>query len=169
MEGKQQAIVMLESGDSAKTSRRAFLRHCGAAALVVGGVVGARPANAAPMVSGSEAVHDTTRLTRTSGVENFHYATFVPLLNSRFRLQHETGTATLELTGARESRHNDLARGMEQFTLTFHGAGQLLPDGIYQFSHRQLGDFLLFIMPTGHDKQGHYYRAVFNRRLRAAR
>lgn len=160
----------MESEPQVRTSRRAFIACCGGAALAVGGTLAAGPANAAPMITDSATKRDPLQPAQISGLENFHYATFTALLNSRFRMQHEGGNATLTLVAVKESKHNDPARGIEQFSLTFRGPGRLsLPQDCYQFSHRQLGDFMLFVVPSGDDKQGHYYQAVFSRIPRAAR
>ena len=38
----------------------------------------------------------------------------------------------------------------------------LLPQGTYTFSHRELGDVLLFLVPMGPEDGGHWYNVVVN-------
>ena len=52
----------------------------------------------------------------------------------------------------------------EEFTLTFRGPLELfLGQGIRPFTHDQMGEFELFIVPIKQDADGFYYEVIFNR------
>lgn len=52
----------------------------------------------------------------------------------------------------------------EEFTLQFRGPlDMFLGQGVRNFTHEQMGQFELFIVPIKQDAQGFYYEAVFNR------
>jgi hypothetical protein len=52
----------------------------------------------------------------------------------------------------------------EEFSLVFRGPlDAFLGQGVRPFSHEQLGDFELFIVPIRQDDKGFYYEAIFNR------
>ena len=52
----------------------------------------------------------------------------------------------------------------EEFALEFRGPlNAYLGQGIRNFSHDQMGQFELFIVPIKQDEQGFYYEAIFNR------
>jgi hypothetical protein len=49
------------------------------------------------------------------------------------------------------------------FSLVFHGPGDMpLDQGTYQFEHRRVGSFALFITPLFPDANARYYETVFN-------
>lgn len=93
-------------------------------------------------------------------LENLTLPVFARHLQTRFRVDAETGPATeLELIQA-EDRGSTPRQ--EQFSLLFRGP-VFLPQHIYSLSHDQLGQFGLFLVPVGKDGQGYLYQAVFNR------
>ena len=52
----------------------------------------------------------------------------------------------------------------EEFALEFRGPlNMFLGQGVHNFSHDQMGQFELFIVPIKQDEQGFYYEAIFNR------
>ena len=52
----------------------------------------------------------------------------------------------------------------EEFTLEFRGPlDKFLNQGVRNFTHEQMGEFELFIVPVKQDAQGFYYEAIFNR------
>lgn len=52
----------------------------------------------------------------------------------------------------------------EEFTLQFRGPlDMFLDQGIRNFTHDQMGQFELFIVPIKQDQQWFYYEAIFNR------
>jgi len=48
------------------------------------------------------------------------------------------------------------------FELTFRGGGEILPQGLYQFTHEVMGDVVIFIVPAAKDDKGVQYCATFN-------
>lgn len=82
--------------------------------------------------------------------------------NSRFqvRLDQDTGV-DLELIDVSELK---LYPQQEEFTILFRGPlNAFLGQGLANFTHDQMGEFELFIVPIRQDGQGFYYEAVFNR------
>jgi uncharacterized protein DUF6916 len=63
------------------------------------------------------------------------------------------------------------SRGVEQFSLVFHGApGVGLGEGTHAFTHRQLGAFDLFIVPIGPaNRPRTVFQACFSRHQTASR
>ena len=52
----------------------------------------------------------------------------------------------------------------EEFSLQFRGPlDRFLDQGVRNFSHEQMGQFELFIVPIKKDAQGFYYEVIFNR------
>ena len=52
----------------------------------------------------------------------------------------------------------------EEFALQFRGPlDMFLDQGVRNFTHDQMGEFELFIVPIKQDAQGFYYEAIFNR------
>lgn len=159
-----------------KTSRRGFLAHLAGAALAASGALAVLPAgnasvrrlNAMPQPVGSAPSEKSFPAHGGKGaLDHFHYETFLPHLNSRFRIRE--AATELELIGVTVSKYNNPSKGIEQFRLTFRGPGALsLEENTYTLAQAHLGEFPLFILPTGHDKQGRYYQAVFTRIPRTA-
>jgi len=56
------------------------------------------------------------------------------------------------------------AAKLDTFALHFHGTGEALPQGTYEFEHRSLGKFSLFIVPSGATT----YAAIISHLLSAA-
>lgn len=48
------------------------------------------------------------------------------------------------------------------FQLIFRRAGEVLPQGLYQFRHDAMGDLIIFVVPTGQNETGVEYCATFN-------
>lgn len=82
--------------------------------------------------------------------------------NSKFQVQlDENAPVELELVEVTELK---VYPRQEEFTLTFRGPlNQFLDQGVRPFSHDQMGEFELFIVPVKQDAEGFYYEAVFNR------
>jgi len=52
----------------------------------------------------------------------------------------------------------------EEFAVEFRGPlDKFLAQGPHNFSHEEMGQFELFIVPIKQDEQGFYYEAIFNR------
>ena len=87
---------------------------------------------------------------------------FTKNLQTKFQAQvDETTSAELELTAISELK---LYPQQEEFVLVFRGpANAYLDQGSRLFTHDQMGQFELFIVPVQKDDQGFSYEAVFNR------
>ena len=83
-------------------------------------------------------------------------------LNTKFQVQSEENTqAELELIAISEIK---LYPRQEEFSLEFRSPlNMFLNQGVHNFSHDQMGEFELFIVPFKQDEQGFYYQAIFNR------
>src|SRR6185503_6472388 len=91
---------------------------------------------------------------------------FTKHAHSKFHVQGDENTPVeLELTTVSEIK---LYPQQEEFKLEFRGPlDQFLGQGVRNFTHEQMGQFELFIVPISQNEKGFYYEAIFNR-LRAA-
>ncbi|HEY0722452.1 MAG TPA: hypothetical protein VGD41_00355 [Pyrinomonadaceae bacterium] len=82
--------------------------------------------------------------------------------NTNFQVQVDENTnVELNLVSITELK---LYPQQEEFTLEFRGPlNTFLGQGIRNFTHDQMGQFELFIVPVKQDEQGFYYEVVFNR------
>src|SRR5215213_561167 len=82
--------------------------------------------------------------------------------NTKFQVQVDENTPVeLELTEVSELK---LYPHQEEFSIIFRGPlTTFLGQGVHIFSHDQIGQFELFIVPIRQDEQGFYYEAIFNR------
>ena len=84
--------------------------------------------------------------------------------NANTKFQVEAGENThvdLDLISISELK---LYPQQEEFTIVFRGPlDGFLGQGARNFTHDQMGQFELFIVPVRQDAQGFYYEAVFNR------
>ena len=82
--------------------------------------------------------------------------------NTKFKAQADDNTSVeLELISVSELK---LYPQQEEFVLEFLGPfNMFLDQGVRNFTHDQMGDFELFIVPVKQDAQGFYYEAIFNR------
>jgi len=100
-------------------------------------------------------------------LENLRCATFVPLVNSRFKWN--TGGASphdLVLADIQEQPVTSTSDGasLETFSLLFwNPSAEKVRQGTYQLQHPAIGEFSLFIVPVARVPRGQYYEAVFNR------
>lgn len=87
---------------------------------------------------------------------------FIKNAQTKFQAQlDENSSVELELIQVSELKLYPL---QEEFALEFRGPlDQFLGQGVRNFSHDQMGQFELFIVPVKQDAQGFYYEAVFNR------
>ena len=81
---------------------------------------------------------------------------------TRFQVQVDESTnVELELVEVSELK---IYPRQEEFSVVFRGpADAFLDQGGRLFTHDQMGQFELFIVPIRQDAQGIYYEAVFNR------
>lgn len=82
--------------------------------------------------------------------------------NSKFQVQADDNTPVeLELVQVSEFK---VYPRQEEFSVTFRGPlNAYLDQGLRQFTHHQMGEFELFIVPVRKREDGFYYEAVFNR------
>ncbi len=87
---------------------------------------------------------------------------FTKHAGTKFQVQNNESTSVeLELVEVSELK---LYPRQEEFTVVFRGpADAFLGQGGRLFTHEQMGQFELFIVPVRQDAQGFYYDAVFNR------
>jgi hypothetical protein len=95
-------------------------------------------------------------------LSSLHYADFTELLDTPFSVTEASGTVLLLLLA--ETQDVSDRFGGENFSVMFHGpSDQPLSQGTYQFEHRGLGAFSLFIVPMRGDPRNANYEAIFNR------
>ena len=104
-------------------------------------------------------------------LERFTLATFAEHLNETFRLYPgaaDAGTyvdlVLIEATGwSTAGQHGaSVPHRRLPFSIVFRGpVTPILPQRIYAFSHSDIGDFELFVVPIGPDEQGMRYEAIF--------
>lgn len=82
--------------------------------------------------------------------------------NTKFQVQvDENSNVELDLITISELK---IYPQQEEFKLEFLGpANVFLGQGIRNFTHDQMGQFELFIVPIKQDEQGFYYEVIFNR------
>ena len=82
--------------------------------------------------------------------------------NTKFQVQADENThVELELIAISELKVHPQ---QEEFAVEFRGPlDMFLGQGVRNFSHDQMGQFELFIVPIRQDAQGFYYEAIFNR------
>lgn len=97
------------------------------------------------------------------------YNMFLQCINSSFEVSSDSDVSTeLVLRKATDSSHNSSdtnPQGHQSFSLIFEGKMEnFFPQGIHRFSHTQLGEFDIFIVPIGpeHGNNQMRYEAIFN-------
>ena len=87
---------------------------------------------------------------------------FTKNANTKFKAQVDENThVDLELITISELK---LYPQQEEFALEFRGPlDMFLGQGVRKFTHDQMGQFELFIVPIKQDAQGFYYEVIFNR------
>ena len=87
---------------------------------------------------------------------------FTQNLNTKFQIQFdEQRCVELQLIEVSELK---LYPQQEEFSIVFRGPlDMFLDQGIQPFTHEQMGQFELFLVPIKRDEQGFYYEAIFNR------
>jgi hypothetical protein len=82
--------------------------------------------------------------------------------NTKFHVHVDENThVELELVKVSEVK---LYPQQEEFAVEFRGPlDMFLGQGARNFTHDQMGEFELFIVPIKQDEQGFYYEAIFNR------
>ena len=100
-------------------------------------------------------------------VASFTFETFEHRRGERFAVRETDTDLVLVLEAATDSGRPGatlMADGSvrSQFSLIFRGPGDRpLAQAMYELSHDELGDFVLFLVPVGADAEGYRYEAVF--------
>lgn len=155
------------------TSRRRFLATAGtllaaAAAAPLGAVRPPRVEDAPAPTHGRAPNAQGAWLSRqpqyqTVSLYQFTPDLFQPLVGTRFTAQDGEGQRmTLRLLSVNDERKQSPG-STTAFSLRFQlVAGKAAPQGTYQFSSPPLGQFLMFVVPSGASKRA-TYTAVINR------
>ncbi len=99
---------------------------------------------------------------RIASLFQLHYADFAALLGTPFYVTESPGAVSSVLLA--DAQDLSAQYGGENYSLLFRGAlDRPLSSGTYEFEHRRLGAFGLFIVPMRSDGRNAYYEAVFNR------
>jgi hypothetical protein len=107
---------------------------------------------------------------KTEAPYYFTHETFVPYLNSTFRISSAAKGAAFDATLVQVFDYQAQARARkmkthagECFSLSFRaGERDTVSQGIYKLSHSALGRFSLFIVPGTPSAEGTMYTAVVN-------
>ena len=92
--------------------------------------------------------------------EIFNHETLVGHLNTKFALIDTAQPFELELV---EVTKPTVTASQTFFSLYFMSKGDfMLPQGTYRINHEQLGEMMIFLVPTARDNNGFKYEAVFN-------
>ena len=92
--------------------------------------------------------------------ETFNYEALAEQLNTKFSLSDAAQPFDLELV---EVTKPTVMASQTFFSLFFLGSGDfMLPQGTYRMSHEQLGEMVIFLVPTARETDGFKYEAVFN-------
>jgi hypothetical protein len=98
--------------------------------------------------------------------EELHHKDFAGCLHDKFHVMGEhAGRFSLELFQVSEEKST---QKQEVFSILFRGpADKFMPQRIHKLKHHRLGEMDIFLVPVGHDKEGFYYQAVFNRLIQS--
>lgn len=92
--------------------------------------------------------------------ENFNYETLAGQLNTKFALADAEHPFELELV---EITEPTVSASQTFFSLFFLGKEDFpLPQGTYRLRHADLGEMMIFLVPTSRETDGFRYEAVFN-------
>jgi hypothetical protein len=92
--------------------------------------------------------------------EIFNYETLAGQLNTKFALPDAAQPFELELVEVTEPT---MTASQTFFSLFFLGNGDfMLPQGTYRINHDQLGEMVIFLVPTAREADGFKYEAAFN-------
>ncbi|HYG24787.1 MAG TPA: hypothetical protein VEH04_18625 [Verrucomicrobiae bacterium] len=111
------------------------------------------------------AVISPALLLKRAGVNrlaDLHVGRFTPLVNSDFIVSGATADAmALKLISAERINADPQGRS---FSLRFTGpANQVLPQGIHELKHDEVGAIAVFMVPQHEGRNGRYYEVLFNR------
>lgn len=133
-------------------SRRIFIKTASVAAIAAATV-------------GKSALAVLAQGGATDPLSYYTQATFTQYINSIFRL-HGFRTVDVMLEQVQDTLPATVTRsgGRESFVLHFRGGDVQLPQDTYTVEHPALGNFKLFLVPSGADEKGaQSYVATINR------
>ena len=92
--------------------------------------------------------------------EILKYENLAGQVNTKFALIDAAQPFELELIEVTEPT---VTASQTFFSLFFLSRGDfMLPQGTYRMNHEQLGEMIIFLVPTARDNNGFKYEAVFN-------
>lgn len=92
--------------------------------------------------------------------QTLKYEDFAAQLNTKFTLADASAPLELELI---EATAPIVTSSQTYFSLYFRGDGNFaLSQQTYRLEHEQLGELLIFLVPTARNADGFQYEAVFN-------
>ena len=96
-------------------------------------------------------------------LETFEVGTFAPHVGEVFRIEAGEGDAIeATLIEATALGGGAVTAGRAPFSLVFRGArDRVLPQRTYRVGHATIGEFDLFLVPIGPDREGMRYEAIF--------
>jgi hypothetical protein len=147
-------------------SRRIFMKLGTAAAIAAG--LSLKPSIIA---FGQEITNGFGAPVQSDPLSYYTQSTFLQYVNSVFRLRGFT-TVDVTLMKVEDTLPKKVSRagGRESFILYFRGGSVSLPQDTYAVEHAALGNFSLFLVPTGPDENGAQgYVATINRLAYAAK
>ena len=132
--------------------RRDFIKTTSAAMIALG---------VAPATLAAKPLRTVGRR-RSAPLSDLHYADFAEHVNTPFLIKGSSGAFLPLLLAEAQDKSNRLSG--ENFSVVFQGpSNQALSQGTYEFEHRWLGAFYLFIVPMRRDGRTARYEAIFNR------
>jgi hypothetical protein len=99
-------------------------------------------------------------------LDTFTVATFADHVGETFQIRADTKPVELALIAATDltSRGGPgaAARQRAPFSIVFRGPGDTpLPQQIHRMQHAGIGEFEIFLVPVGPDREGMLYEAIF--------
>lgn len=96
-------------------------------------------------------------------LDKLSHSAFSPLVGEVFRIETDGAAMDGTLAECRALGRRPSGPGQrEPFSLIFRGpSGPAWPQGIYRLRHAALGEFELFLVPVGPDREGMRYEAIF--------
>ncbi|HKP46668.1 MAG TPA: hypothetical protein VJT50_08715 [Pyrinomonadaceae bacterium] len=145
------------------THRRQFIKTAGIFGFSLG-----IPALSKNVIA-STAARVFKRAADEGGTDIYKKATFLPHLNSMFRVQAGASSVDVQLVDVTDlkatSKNPKHIRGSENFSLMFKatGAAPRLGDNVYELQHAALGAVPLFLVGVGRPGGVRSYEAVVRR------
>ena len=98
--------------------------------------------------------------------KRLEFSDFSSLVGSSFHIHNSSShSLPLELLEAKKIGNSSAQQNtqIDSFSLLLRGPrDSVLPQQIYSFTHSQLGELSLFLVPVGQDSDGIRYEVIFN-------